>query len=543
MTSTGETPVDLRARRPPAGVLLAAAALLIVVASLALSSVRLDSATMDEPAHIGGGMVKVLTGRLDYFRDNPPLWNAISAAPLVITGHRVGHVDPNHWVEGRILLFRSGYDSNRMLLLARLPTIAVFLVLCVAVFWFVTGETGSGWWGLTAMALTGFCPNLIAHGRLATTDVAATCAMFVASILLLRLIERPAIGIGIALGVVAASAIFIKTSALFLGPYFVAVVVLAFVMKKVREPRRFFVAIGAGVIASIVVAEGIVLGMASQTYLHESFPHLPRIFVPFAESLANLQSIRAWLVRGHQMPQFLLGRFSYSSWPHYYLVAMLLKMTIPALLVIVAGVVGALRRPRFHVLACLLFALGFLVVASSSALAVGVRYVLPAFPFLYSAAIIALSTEAKRMTHIAIAVLLVWHAAENVAAYPGYIAYFNEVAGGKAGGDRFLIDSNLDWGQDLRRLDQWCDANGVKAISIHYFGGGDVERDLPGKNVDIRLSPGPEPLPPGWFAVSRHFYRLSFSPIWPVDYETFLAANGGRYVTTVGDSIRVYRVR
>ena len=526
-------------RRPE----VAAAALLIVIASLALSSVRLDSATMDEPAHIGGGMVKLLTGRLDYFRDNPPLWNAVSAAPLVLTGHRVGRVDPNHWVEGRILLFRSGYDSNRMLFLARLPTIAVFLLLCVAVYLFVARETGSGWWGVAAMALTGLCPNLMAHGRLATTDVAATCAMFVASILLLRLIERPSIGIGIALGTVAAAAIFIKTSALFLGPYFVAVVALAFVMKQVREPRRFFASIGVGLVASIVVAEVVVLGMASQSYLRESFPDVPRLLVPFAESLANLQSIRAWLVRGHQMPQFLLGQFSYSSWPHYYLVALLLKMTIPALLVIVAGLVGALRRPRFVVLASLLFAAGFFAVASSSALAVGVRYVLPAFPFLFAAAMIALSAQAKRVTHVAVAALLVWHAVENLVAYPGYVAYFNEIAGGKANGDKFLIDSNLDWGQDLRRLDQWCDANGVKAITIHYFGGGDVERDLPGKIVDIRLSPCPEPLPAGWFAVSRHFYRLSFSPVWPVDYETYIAANGGRYVTTVGDSILLYRIR
>jgi hypothetical protein len=534
--------------RRPAAVAVVAALILIIVA-LALSSVRLDSATMDEPAHMAGGMVKLLHGRLDFFRDNPPLMNAISAAPLIMTGHRLRPgwtPDTDHWVLGRVILYRSGYDADRLLFLARLPTVALFALLSLLVYAFVARETASRAWGIAAMALTGFCPNLMAHGRLATTDIAATTFMFAAGILLLRMIERPTALLAIGLGAASACAILSKTSAIFLGPYFIVVIVLAFLMKKVTAPRRFAAMFGLAIVAAIVVAEVVILGLASDSYLRENFPDLPRIAVPFAELLANLQAIRTWLVRGHKLPQFLLGEFSFGSWPHYYLVAMLLKTTIPALLLIVAGIVAGIRARKLSVLSSLLFAVMFLIVASTSALAVGVRYVLPVYPFLYAAAIIALAGSVKnaRLAAPVVIALLSWHAAENALAYPGYIAYFNEITGGNKNADRFLIDSNLDWGQDLRRLDRWCAENGAKEMTIHYFGGGDVERGLPAvAKVNIRYGPGPGLLPEGWFALSRHFYRLSFFPaVSPVDYDSYLEASGARYVGTVGDTILVYRV-
>ncbi len=94
-----------RVRRPVAVSLLLA--ITLAVAALSVGSVRLDSATSDEPAYIAAGMIKLLHGRLDFFRDQPPLMNSITAAPLAIAGYRIapGWRDgDNHWSVGKKFL-------------------------------------------------------------------------------------------------------------------------------------------------------------------------------------------------------------------------------------------------------------------------------------------------------------------------------------------------------------------------------------------------------------------------------------------------------
>ena len=53
------------------------------------------------------------------------------------------------------------------------------------------------------------------------------------------------------------------------------------------------------------------------------------------------------------------------------------------------------------------------------------------------------------------AALLGWHAIESIKVAPDFLAYFNELAGGPANGYRHLVDSSLDWGQDLPKLKEW----------------------------------------------------------------------------------------
>ncbi|HET7704658.1 MAG TPA: glycosyltransferase family 39 protein [Thermoanaerobaculia bacterium] len=545
-----------------------AALILVTALALALGSVRRDSVTSDEPAMVAGGLVKLLDGRLDFFRSNPPLWTVVSVLPLAADGLRVPPIyqpDSDIWMLGRYLLYRTGIDSERAIFRARLPTVAAFLVLAMAMYWMVAHQTRSRGWALCAMTLTAFCPLIMAHGRLATVDVATTLFLFLAVAFLLRLIESPSLLFAIGLGTSSAAAILSKSSGNIIGPIIIAAIVLALVMNRINDRRRFFVRFAAAALAGLVAAEIVVVGLASDAYIAANFPQLQspvaRLALPLAEWIANIRAINEWLRGGHVLPQFLLGEVRFGGFLHYYAVAILLKTTIPALLIGLAGFVAFTRRlprrgapdasPRFAALICFLFALVFFVIASTSELAVGVRYVLPMYPFVIAGSVIAvaeavreLSAPRRQKVSVVIGLLLAWHVAENLRTYPGYIAYFNQFIGRQENADRFLIDSNLDWGQDLLRLRDWAVANGIREMTVHYFGGADVPTAMEGIRTDVRMSPGPEPLPPGWFAVSTHFYRLSLaSDIWPVDYETYLEANGARYVTTVGDSIRVYRVR
>ena len=528
---------------------IALVVLLIVVAVLAVSSARMDAATTDEPAHIAAGMVKLQYGWLNLFREQPPLMNSLSALPVMMAGYRMPdgwQSGPDHWTVGRKFLYYSHYDAHRILFLARLMTILLFLDLVFAVYLFVKRQTGNAWWALGAAALTGFCPNLMAHGRLITVDFALTFFAFTATVYLLAMIERPSIAIAIFFGISAVAAPMSKVSGLILGPYFAAVIIAAFMFKRVRDPKRFVRAVAVSVAAGLLFFECFTLAEMSSAYIHFQYPHTPRLFVPFADYLDNVKTIRAWYAHGHELPQFLLGRFSRSGWPYYYLVAFLLKTTLPAIFLTIAAIVAGVRKRSFAFFALLGFVVLFMVVAGAGHLDLGLRYVLPIYPFLYAAIAIGLyepraSSDARSGVAVALAVLVIWHIAENLANYPSYIAYFNESIGSKRNADKFLIDSNLDWGQDLRRLDQWCRHNDVRRISIQYFGGGDIEYDMRFAEPDIRWAPEPSPIPKGYFALSRHLYRIGM-PLWGVDYDEYLKAQHASYVTSIGGSINIYRV-
>ena len=134
---------------------------------------------------------------------------------------------------------------------------------------------------------------------------------------------------------------------------------------------------------------------------------------------------------------------------------------------------------------------------------------------------------------------------ENLKVYPYYLTYFNQIAGGPSGGYRYVVDSNIDWGQDLKRLADWVEKNDIKKINFDYFGWADQSYYLGNnfnwiwrgryKNVDDFLKDNPNG---GYIAVSASFYMGSFenpetSYAWLDSYEK---------VTTIGNSIFVWYI-
>jgi 4-amino-4-deoxy-L-arabinose transferase-like glycosyltransferase len=518
--------------------------LAIAVAALAVTSVRLDSATGDEGAHIAAGVIKLRYGWLSFFPEQPPLMNVLSALPLrgftMPPTWRANLGQRGHWAAGHALLYEAGNDAPRLLLLARLPTIALFLALCFAVYFVVARETTRGW-GVVAFALTGFCPTLLAHGRLATVDLGVTAFVFIAFALWLGALRSAGFLLGALTGVVAMCALLSKTSGVIVVPFLALVTILH--IWRTRAWRPLLAPLGAAIAAAIVTLYAVTFALASPEYLAAAFPHTPRLAIPWLQYKLHADAIRFWYTAGHEHPQFLLGQFSRTGWPQYYPIAFLLKTPVPALLLFIGALVASLRRRSLAVDSSLLFIAAFFAIAATSRIDLGIRYILPVYPFLYTAIAIALSRmaiDARRS--IAIGVLVAWHCLASLVAWPSYLSYFNELIGSPRNADRFLIDSNLDWGQDLHRLRLWSDTHGVDFLRIDYFGGGDVAYEF-GPKGERWTAPRPERLPPGWFAVSRHLYRVSFDPTEsPVDYDTYLALSKARYVTTVGGSIDVYRV-
>lgn len=494
----------------------------IVVATLAIAGARNDSATADEPAHIASGLIKITQGRLTFYRAQAPLMNVLTATPLAIAGYRVPATLPQRsWVAGHELLYRSGYDARRMLLLARLPTIALLIALAFAVSLFVFDVTRNQTAATIAFALTAFCPNLLAHGRLATVDLGVAFFLFIAAALFLRLLREPSTPIAIACGLATACAIASKTSGALIVVFFLALAIVRY-----RDAMK--------IERALIVAAATAIAFFALFYMLLARSLDPTL--AFREYLAAMDIVRGLYARGYTLPQFLLGEFSRTGWPHYHLVAFLLKTTLPVLLLTILTLVAVVKRRRFETFALLAFAILFLVVSSFSKLNLGLRHILPMYPFLYAAIAITLADASKRI--VIPALLVAWHVVAALAAYPSYLSYFNPLIGSTRNADAFLIDSNLDWGQDLHRLARW---SGQQPLRVHYFGGGDLAYEF-GARAMAWPGPRAEVLPKGLFAVSKHVYRISFMPGTRERYDEYLERSRATYVTTVGGSMDVYRV-
>jgi hypothetical protein len=142
-------------------------------------------------------------------------------------------------------------------------------------------------------------------------------------------------------------------------------------------------------------------------------------------------------------------------------------------------------------------------------------------------------------------VLLAWYAFSSLSIFPYYLTYFNELAGGAKNGYIYAADSNLDWGQDLKRLAKWLDENNIKKIKVAYFGGSDTNYYLGDKYEPWWGDKNPEEAKGSWLAISgtllqggraiatRGFDQSTNHYLWLNKYEP---------VTVIGNSIFVYYI-
>jgi tetratricopeptide (TPR) repeat protein len=172
---------------------------------------------------------------------------------------------------------------------------------------------------------------------------------------------------------------------------------------------------------------------------------------------------------------FLWGEHADGGFWEYYLLAQLWKTPIPTLLFFAASLwlierCGHDDRLRWPFL--LLPILTFHVTASLWGVDVGVRHVLPVYPFVFlcCGAVASRVGEARLRHRIVFALLCIWYVAGTVRAYPHFLPYFNELAGGPRGGIHYLGDSNIEWGQDLYALKDRIEASRPEQLRVAVAG-------------------------------------------------------------------------
>lgn len=245
-------------------------------------------------------------------------------------------------------------------------------------------------------------------------------------------------------------------------------------------------------------------------------------------------------------PVYLLGQWNLDGFRSYYLLGLLVKLPLGLWGLLVLGPL-VLRGQRPVPLAVWLLGVvpAVLVVglASLSRNQLGVRYVLPAIPSLILLAAAAFSgwKSAGPWRQRLAVVCLVW-ALVSLRDHSHHLASFNELAGGATGGRWWLIDSNLDWGQDLFAARDEVHRRGWKDIRVAYFGA------LPPAWAGLTGDPPPGRSPePGYYAVSvnyvmgrPHVLRDAEGNFLPVDIDEFGYFRFFEPVATVGGSIDLY---
>lgn len=464
-------------------------------ASLAIHAMRGSSATFDEGAHLPAGYTHLVLGDHRLNPEQPPLVKLLAAVPLLavrpeLRGDDKAWAEARQWEFGRRFLYVWN-DADRLLFLGRLPIVALASLLLVAVFLVARRRFGSRA-AAAALGLAALSPEVLAHGALVTTDLGFALFFFLSVVAFDRALEEPKPGRVIAAGLAAGAAFATKFSAPILVP---VLLLLGLAGRRSaggpswRRLAAVLAGVGALTLAVVWASYGLRHPLTTDPVLRSS------LRAPLEAPPAGLLPAGLAAAAGsHLVPEdyargllfvlthsearraFLLGELSEDGFPQYFLVTFLVKTPVPLLLL--TGLALA-RLPRLRRPDALLLWLPVVVYAAftlTRGLQIGHRHLLPVYPFLFVAAGEALAGlwSWRRPIGLAAAFVLgAWYAGGTLRQHPHHLAYFNEIAGGPANGWRVLADSNLDWGQDLKRLAAWMRANAVSRAKLSYFGSAD----------------------------------------------------------------------
>ena len=538
---------------------LVAACLTIAVARI-VATYHVFNQTWDEPAHVAAGMQWLDRGRYSYEPLHPPLARVMVALGPRLAGIRSAGQE-NVWLEGNAILYAGGrYDRN--LALARLGVLPFFLLATLVVYAWAR-RLGGAPAAVSAVLLFTTLPPVLANAGIATTDMAVTATIALAALCLIRWLEQPTRGRSLMLGLTLGLALLSKLSALLFLP--AAGLAIALCRRGQRAPEArppsgsnrttmlrltyaaALLTIWAGYRFSVgpLIAPAVPAVPAAPAGASPPPPALDRLahapVFPAPALFEGLGQLAAKNRAGHK--SYLLGEVRTTGWWYFFPVALAVKTPLPFLLLTAVGLAATWRRAsgaeRRRQLEPAAIAFAMLLVCLPSRINIGLRHVLPMYPFLAIVAglgVVALwRARSAVFAARALAVLLVgWQVVASAKTHPDYIAYFNELAGSHP--ERILVDSDLDDGQDLKRLADTLRARRVPAVSLAYAGSATVaEHGLP----PIHWLEPHRPVT-GWVAVS--LYSLKLGSLDRPGHDDFAWLERHRPVALVGRSIRLYYV-
>jgi hypothetical protein len=547
---------------------VAAVALLLALHFvMAVASKRHESTTSDEIAHLTGGFTywKFNDYRLQPENGNlPQRWVAI---PAVLAGARFPDLDQPYWkksdvwVMGHEFFYETGEDHFPRLMWARAMT-GLFSV-AVGALVFLWSRSLFGMPGaFVSLLFFVFSPTFLAHGGYATSDVCIALFLLASMGAWWRHLTTPGWEPFVLSAVVFGLACVAKFSAVFLLPMMAVCAAVHAAAQRGQLARIVRSAAGHAVVAFAIIwafygfrysAFNPALPAADQFIVSwpDMYAHTGRIG-QFIHLLARVRALPEAFLYGtayvvftsQSRGAFLNGEYSIHGWRTFFIWAFALKSTLPfmaaaalslwvALRSRIAPAPGAASRLRALLPLTPLAAL-FLVywaISIQSNLNIGHRHLVPIYPvlFILTGALGAWLARPLGLRALIVAGLLAWHVGESVWIAPHYLAYFNELAGGPASGSDHLVDSSLDWGQDLPGLKAWLDQNKLPGEDAYlaYFGSGEPHYyRMPAKRLAyMNLFLEDEayvPLGPGLYCISATMMAQVYSSVhgpWTMELE------------------------
>ncbi len=476
--------------------------MLIVMAANMLTVLPRKSITNDELYHIPAGYYHLVAGFHQFNNEHPPLAKMWSALPLLF----IQPTEPSapKRTDEHNLFLTWGYLSRfwsdnkegfrAIFFWTRVFMILVAVALGAAIFFYARRLFGARA-ALFAVALFALEPTILAHGRIVHTDIPAALVYLLFFVALDAYFRRGrklkgALLVGLALG----AALVTKFSMIVLAMVLGAVALLGFAFATRFGERRGRVALHAG------MAFLVALFVINATYYFKRPPVTPPdVEWVKTQSPENFNALMKTFRTGsyvlptyfmfgfynvalhnrHGHPSSLLGMYSKEGWWYYFPVAFALKTTLPFLILTLAALGwGAWRlfaRRDLRFLAVLAPLAVYLALSMSGRINIGIRHLLPAFPFLFIAAGALLdrllSVKRARAGMIALVVLMFgWTTLSVWRAYPDYVPYMNELAS-KHPRWWYLSDSNVEWGDDAQELSAYLRARGETDVRGALSGG------------------------------------------------------------------------
>lgn len=517
------------------------AVLLIGMFSLQVNTAIQESQTIDEAVHLSAGLSYWKTGDFRLNPEHPPLIKMLAALPLLMTSVTVPTNSAlwqtwDQYPFGDLFLYHNTLPPQTILLLGRLPIILLSVLLGIWIFR-ISREIFGDWGGVLSVALYALEPGFIAHGHYITTDLGFTAFSFLTLVRLTKLFDTPTRKNWLWFG----GAFFITGLSKFSAIAWLGAIIITLVILKLREPQHPVVQFKA-VLKKILIALPFILLITWSIYGFDIRRRAddPRVALLYSQRTDYLASRPAptsplekfafalgdhnsplgkfvdstasipipgyaffrgfFTVIGHSIGgqgSYILGEFGDKGWWYYFPIAFLTKTSTPTLLAFFAVVTFSIitiinkRKNKKSWRQLLIEAdrrwLIFIIVPSiffltsmTSHLNLGWRHIMPIYPYIF---VLAGSLTTRRIfpyyNRIIIALTVVISMIiVQIKTFPNEIGYFTSFAGGSKNGPNILLDSNLDWGQDLPKLAAFMKKNNLPSIPFIGYGYYDINAYL-----------------------------------------------------------------
>ena len=547
---------------------------------LLMRSAFVQSPNIDELAHLPSGVSHWTFGRFDLYRVNPPLVRMVAALPILLTdavqdwsNYQDSPYSRAEFFVGKSFVRNNQFNTFRYFAIARLACIPFSILGCFVAYRWALELYGRNS-AVIALSLYAFCPNMLAWGASITPDAAATSTGLLAVWTFWRWLKAPAWSSSLATGGALGIAVLAKSTWVFLFPIYTAVWVVIHLRDRNTQPiqRRPLRQLVVSLLTGLYLLnlgygfEGSFTRLGDFKFVSKALSgeeRPPSGANRFSSSVPGSLPVPfpSNFVRGLDVQKFdfeqgkwsyLMGEQKKGGWWYYYVVAFLIKNPLGFLVILLAAFAtacGRRGRPRWAELLVLAPALFlFVLVSSQTGFNRYYRYILPCVPFLFVfASRVVANTSFKSPGGVLALFCTLAIVVESMWVFPHSMSFFNVAAGGPLGGPEYLLDGNIDWGQDLLELKRWYDAHpDARPFHAAYFSEWDIAPSIARMNCQEipkheDLTQPPPDLAPGWYAVSVNYvYGLHY---FDNDTPVYRYFKQMQPVDRAGYSICIYHVK